>query len=89
MKDSDLSSLKENDVHYEKIVAALNERFKCEWDDPVHDSYAQYVKQLQEYSKEVKTIRRKAEALVEEVEGLKVDELKRKADALCEEAGSV
>lgn len=89
MRTVDLTPLKDNDTQYEKIVVELADRFKCEWDDSIHDSYDLYVRQLQEHSQEVRAIRCKAETLEKEAEELKVDELKKKADVLCREADSV
>jgi hypothetical protein len=57
----DLTPLKNNDSEFEKLVATIVERYKCEWDDVVHDSYASYVKQVQERSRQLRGIRCKSE----------------------------
>ena len=88
MKTVDLTPLKQNDAEYEGLAASVSERYKCEWDDAVHDSYSVYVKQADERSRSVRVIRCKAEALVKEAEGLKTDELIMKAAILCREAES-
>jgi chaperonin cofactor prefoldin len=89
MKAINLTSLKEIDEQYEKITEKLNERFKCDWDDSIHESYGKLVVQLREMSKDVKKIRCKVETLQKEVEELKIDDLMCKADALCREADAV
>jgi len=89
MKTVDLSPLKTNDTEFERLASSVEERFKCEWDDVVHDSYGLYVKQVQERARAIRTIRCKAETLVKEIEGLKVDELIKKAEYLCKEANTV
>jgi len=89
MRTVDLTPLKDNDTQYEKIVVELANRFKCEWDDSIHDSYDLYVRQLQEHTKEVRAIRCKAETLEKEAEELKVDEIKKMADVLFREADLV
>ena len=89
MKTVDLAPLKEIDIQYEHVVTMLEERFKCEWDDAIHESYGKYVNQLRESSKEIKTIRCKAETLEKEVIELKIEELSGKAERLCREADAV
>lgn len=85
----DLTPLKKNDMEYQRLAASISERYKCEWDDTVHDSYGVYVKQVEERSRSLRIIRCKAEALEKEAESLKIDELISKAVILCREAGSV
>lgn len=89
MKTVDLTPISDIDIQYEKIVSTLDERFKCEWDDAVHESYGRFVNQLQELSREVKFIRCKVETLEKEAEGLKIEELTYKAEKLCKEADAV
>lgn len=89
MKEINLSPLIHSDIEYGKIVTKLGERFKCEWDDSVHDSYGLYIKQLQEYSREVHSIRCKAETLEREIADLKITELKKKVEILCREADAI
>lgn len=89
MKTVDLTPLKNNDVEYEQVAASVSEKYTCEWDDAVHDSYSVYVKQVEERNRSIRAIRCKAEALVKEAEGLKPDELIKKAALLCREAGSI
>lgn len=89
MKELDLTPLKENDVQYEKAVSELESRFKCEWDDPVHDSYGYLVNQMREKAAEIRVIRCKAETLQQELEDLKIEEVIKTADTLCKEADAL
>lgn len=89
MKNLDLSLLNDNDVQFEKFVAGVESAYKCDWDDPVHDSYSQYIKQIQELSREVRDIRCKVEALEKEADALDIDGLKKRTDALCREADAI
>ena len=89
MKTVDLTPLKANDSEYEDLANVIADRFECKWDDAVHESYGQYVKQVQEQSRTIHVIRCKAETLLEEIEGLNVDELVQKAGTLCEESEAV
>ncbi len=89
MKTVDLTPLKGNDSEYENLAVSVTERYKCEWDDAVHDSYGLFVKQVQERTRQIRAIRCKAEELAKEAEGLKIEELNCKTEALCREAESV
>lgn len=85
----DLSSLKANDIEYEELSKTISNRFDCEWDDSVHESYRIYVRNVQERSRSIHMIRCKAEVLAKEIEELKIDEVIHKAEILCEESSSV
>ena len=89
MKDLDLKPLKDNDAQYEKLVGAVESAYKCDWDDAVHDSYAQYIEKIRELSREIRDVRCKVETLEKEADELKIDELKKKADAFCREANAI
>lgn len=89
MRTIDLSSLKNNDSEYEKLIDSATDSYKGDWDDQIHDSYLRYLKQIQEQSRTIHVIRCKAETLEKEAEGLKIEEVRRKADSLCREADSV
>lgn len=89
METVDLSQLKNNDLEYEKIAADLAEHYKCDWDDSVHDSYGRYVKQIQDNSKIVHTIRCKIEILVKEVDAFDIEKLREQAVSLEREVESM
>ncbi len=89
MKTVDLTPLKANDSEYEDLANMIADRYECQWDDDVHESYGQYVKQAQENSRAIHVIRCKSETLLEEIEGLNVDEMVQKTEALCEESEAV
>lgn len=89
MKVMDLSPLKNNDAEFQKITTAISEKFKCDWDDSIHDSYGKYVSFSQQCSQEVRSIRCKAESLTAEVEDLEIEKLKNRAAELCKEADAV
>lgn len=89
MKTVDITLIRDIDIQYEKSVSNLGEKYKGEWDDAIHESYGRYVTQLQELSREVKSIRCKVETLEKEAEELKIEELARKAEMLCKEADEV
>ena len=89
MKQYDLTPLKDNDNEYAKLSGSVESDYKGSWDDKVHDSYARYVKHVQENSRRVHVIRCKAETVEKELDGLKVDEIISRSSQLCREADSI
>ena len=89
MNAVDLTPIINNDTEFEKLANSVSDRYKCEWDDSVHDSFGLYLKQVQDRAQTVRTIRCKAETIVKEVEELKIDDLVTKAEGLCKEADAV
>ena len=89
MKALDLSPIRDIDTQYERIVASVEEYYKCEWDDSIHESYGRYVHQLRELSRQVKAIRCKIETIEKEADGLKIEEIAHNADNLCREAEAI
>lgn len=89
MKTVDLTPLLDNDSEFAKLVGSVSEKYKCDWDDAVHDSYGAFVRNLDDYSKQIHSIRCKAETLEKEESALNVDDVVSSADRLCREAESV
>ena len=89
MRTVDLTPLINNDHEYEKAYTNVSDKYKCSWDDAIHDSYLRLVKDIQEYSISIHRIRCKAESLEKEAEALNVDSMMTKADGLCREANSI
>lgn len=89
MRTVDLTPLINNDHEYEKAFINVSEKYKCNWDDMVHDSYLRLVKDIQEYSGNIHRIRCKVEGLEKEVKALNVDSMMTKADGMCREANSI
>ena len=89
MSTFDLSALSENYIQYEKLVSAVEEKNKCNWDDVVHDSYGKYVKRIREYANEYRTIIKKAEIILKEVQEIDIPGLISHADELCKETNEV
>ena len=56
MRTIDLSSLKNNDSEYEKLIDSATDSYKGDWDDQIHDSYLRYLKQIQEQSRTIHVI---------------------------------
>ncbi len=89
MKLPDISPLKGNEEGFFKNVSDIEEHYKCEWDDPVHDSYHRYVKDNQEYARMISRIRSHAEDIVYYIDKLGIDEFRQQAERLCREADEV
>ena len=89
MNEFDFSPLINTDSCYERLVESIVEKYKCDWDDKIHDSFFPYVESMQENSLRIHEIRCKAETLGKEVEGLRIEEKIRKADNLCNEVASL
>lgn len=89
MSEIDLSPLKENYTQYDSLASVVEEKYKCSWDDVVHDSYERYVKQIREYANEIKTVNDKAESILREIKEMDIPELISHANDLCEEVEEV
>ncbi len=89
MRTVDLTPLINNDQEYEQAYTTVSEKYKCNWDDAVHDSYLRLVKDIQRYSSNIHRIRCKSESLKKEAEALNIDNMMTKADSLCREANSI
>lgn len=89
MKTVDLTSLRDIDGEYDKLVNQVSDKYKCEWDDSVHDSYAKLVSRLMDNSALVHTIRCKVEMIEKELEALKIEEISKKSASLCKEADTI
>ena len=85
----DLTRLINNDTRFKEETNKVEERYRCDWDDVVHDSYLRYVRQQKERAESIHSIRCKAESIVKEVEELKINDMLAKAKALCEETSSL
>lgn len=85
----DITRLKENDKSYRVIVDDIAEKYRCEWDDAVYESYSRYVMQQKEFSERIHSIRCKAEMIANEVEEYSIPESIRIARQLCEEANAI
>lgn len=89
MRNVNLNPLVENDIEFKKISLVVEEGFKCNWEDAVHDSYGVYVDQLSKRSESLHRIRSNAEAIVDSVDKLCIDRLIKEAETLCAEADSI
>ena len=86
MKIVDLTPLKNNDTEFEKLVSAVTEHYKCDWDDAVHESYGKYVKHVQEKEALLSKLYNESESLIRQINELKIDVIIKKANSLCLEA---
>ncbi len=89
MNRVDITPLIDNGRQYSEISQRLSDRYECEWDDDVHDSFRGYVKQVQEYAGDLKEICNRTEILNKEVEELGLDEIIQDANDLCRKAETI
>lgn len=85
----DITSLKENSLEFNQLVSDLKDKYKCDWDDSVHDSYAPFVNRITENAKELSGINSKAEIIVKEVRSLNINQLVKNSNRLTKEVHSV
>ena len=86
---ADLSKIKRCDSEYNKLLSDLSNSYDCNWNDPIHDSYLNYLKQIQDIHNEIHSINYDMNVLNKELEDLHIDEVKNETDNLCREADSI
>ena len=89
MMDINVDGVIKIDSEYAKLVSDVAECYSGQWDDRVHDSYSNYVKQVQDYSQNMHEIRSKSESIIEEIQSFNIDGLIQEADSLCMEADAL
>ncbi len=89
MKSVDLSPLNKNDTEFQKTVTELSGKYRCDWNDSVHDSFLPFVRTMEDHSQSLHRISSKAETILSDVEQINMDELCSSADNLVSEADSV
>lgn len=89
MKSVDLSPLNKNDTEFQKAVTELSGKYRCDWNDSVHDSFLPFVRTMEDHSQTLHRIGGKAESILSEVEKINMDELCSTANNLVSEADSV
>lgn len=87
------SGLKNVSNRYEKVESVLARSYNCEWNDEVHDSFKNFVKQCEECSRLIKSITSQAERICQELNCAHIDQeksnaekLNREVDNLCQSA---
>ncbi len=89
MKINELENLKDFELKYKNAVMQLEERHKCNWDDPVHDSFGIYTRQIDELFHKVSELKCGIESVVNEVNELNINEMKERAKNLVTEANQL
>ena len=86
MKNIDLSPLISCDTSYARASDCVCEKYKCAWDDAVHDSFLRFISQIKEDEQKFHDIRTAAELLVQKVDAHNVEALQVKSLRLIQEA---
>lgn len=89
MTEFDWDLLFKNDEEYQGIADAVSEYFRGEWDDEIHDSFHEYVIQVQELSSRLHGICLAAREMGDEMVILDVDTLNKLTDDLWREEEGV
>ena len=85
----DLAELAANEREYLKVVATIEQRYKCRWEDELHDSFRRYVDQEIEMSEGVQGIRTGAEEIDRNIDDLDIDGLLRHSEEISREAETI
>lgn len=89
MELPDLSLLNEIDTEYRDLVVSLNESYRGNWDDYVHDSYMQYVKIIQNNSERFHNVYLNTKQIVYDTTTLNVEKYCDQAKTLSKEVGTI
>ncbi len=89
MTSFDCSPLIKNDEDYRNLSESVSQHYIGAWDDPIHDSFREYVRLVNEQSNDVHRIRLTTEKLMEEIEKQNVEAMQKRANDLCVEADEV
>ena len=84
-----IASMIDIENKYRDLVESLEEKYKCNWDDEIHDSFINYVNQIRECFEAIHEIRCKMEELEQEVEELLINDIIEKSSDLCLEVDSL
>ena len=89
MRSIDLTSLTQTDTEYEKAALALNEKYKGNWDDEVHDSFRILLNKVEENRSNIHSISFQVHSIVSATTALDIDGLCSTAKSLCREVQSL
>lgn len=82
MNSIDLSGIISIDSEMQRIADRIAEKYKCDWDDSIHDSYERYVSRMKDESQSIQQIRRQAESIETAVNALPLEQMKTEAQKL-------
>ena len=80
----DIQPLREICSEYGSVSSEIQTKYKCMWDDSVHDSYGKYVQNMKSASEELRKILSEAESLSRDLDG--VESLLSEGESLIREA---
>ena len=86
MPNVTLNPLIDNDNEYQGITDKIEKNYRCDWDDPVHDSYLPFIKKMNDNSKKLHGVRKEAERIVDDIDKIKVSEIVNTAKSLYRKA---
>ena len=75
-----------NDMEFAEISYNIENRYRCDWDDEIHDSFGRYVQAQKKASEDLHDIRESLYRMQIEVESMKIEALLAEIDDICLEA---
>lgn len=89
MQEVSLSVFEEMEKKYEDAVNYTAEKYKCEWDDSVHESFKKYIDNILNCSAGVKRIKTSTEDNLKIIENMNIDNMVEASKQLGEEVESL
>ena len=89
MNTIELSPLHRNAAEFQRGVLNLRNKFQCDWNDAVHESFRPFIKTMGDHAETVRRINEKAAAILQDIESCGVDALCAAAQELASEAETI
>ncbi len=86
MQSINLDQILRNESEFTDISYTIENRYRCDWNDEVHDSFWVYVQEQKKASENIHNIREKAYKIQEEAESLEIESMLSEIDRICMEA---
>lgn len=82
MTEFDWSPLIKNDADYRMLSEAVSDYYRGDWDDEIHDSFHDYVREVQRQSNQLHRICLSAQKMGDEMEALNIEVLEKTTETL-------
>lgn len=84
-----ITPLLNNDKEFRNQVDELSRMYHSSWNDDVHESYCDYLKQMNSYSEDLHHDTQTIVAIHDEIQNKNFEELDRRISSLCAEVNSI
>ena len=89
MKTVDLSLLSQTENSYKEALLSLKEKYKCNWDDEIHDSFSVFISQIEENVNNIHLAVSEIDLVKHSVHDINTEDLCKTAESVYREAESV